>query len=122
MFERFGRSVELAKASLGVLRADKELLLFPLVSFVALVVVVISFAVPFVLVGGLTDAAERQLTPAMVVLGFLFHVVTYTVIFFFNTALVGAARGDAGPMFRPETMAGAFRSKSGLSGATLRPG
>lgn len=91
MFERFARSVELAKASLAVLRADKELLLFPLVSFIALVIVVISFAVPFAALGMFTDAADGQLTLPMIVLGFLFYVVTYTVIFFFNSALVGAA-------------------------------
>ena len=91
MFERFARSVGLAKASLAVLRADKELLLFPLVSFVALLIVVISFAVPFAALGMLGDAADGQLTPAMVVLAFLFYVVAYTVIFFFNSALVGAA-------------------------------
>lgn len=38
MFDSIGRSIELAKASLRVLRADKELLLFPFVSFIALVI------------------------------------------------------------------------------------
>jgi hypothetical protein len=47
LFQSIGRSIELAKASLAVLRSDKELLLFPLVSFIALVIVTISFAVPF---------------------------------------------------------------------------
>lgn len=44
MFDTFRRSWELAKASLAVLRSDKELLIFPLISFLALAVVTISLA------------------------------------------------------------------------------
>lgn len=91
MFDTFRRSIELTKASLSVLRADKELLLFPLVSFVGLVVVTISFAVPWVLIGGLREIESGGPSIVSYVLAFLFYLVTYTVIFFFNTALVGAA-------------------------------
>jgi len=91
MFGSIGRSWELAKGSFRVLRADKELLVFPLVSFIALVIVLISFAVPFLLLGGFTDARTGTVNIASYVLGFVFYVVNYTVIFFFNTALVGAA-------------------------------
>jgi hypothetical protein len=91
MVERFRRSLELARASFAVLRADKELLLFPLISFLALAVVVIVFAVPSILVatGGQPGSSPNSIP--LLVLGFLFYVVAYTVIFFFNTALVGAA-------------------------------
>ena len=91
MFQTFSRSWELAKASLRVLRSDKELLLFPFISFIALVIVTISFAVPFWLTGAITDAADGKLNIAGAVLAFLFYLVSYTVTFFFNTALVGAA-------------------------------
>lgn len=91
MLERFRRSIELARASFAVLRSDKELLVFPLVSFVALVLVSVSFFVPFVLTGAFTRTVEGNVDPVAVVLGFLYYVVSYTVIFFFNTALVGAA-------------------------------
>jgi hypothetical protein len=91
VFERFRRSLELVKASIAVLRADKELLVYPLVSFVAMIIVTITFAVPFVLTGALTRTVDGALDPLAVVLGFLFYIVSYTVIFFFNTALVGAA-------------------------------
>lgn len=90
VFDRIGRSIDLARASFSVLRSDKELLIFPLVSFVALVVVTIGFAVPFVLMGGIPHS-DQQVNPAAYVLAFVFYVVTYTVTFFFNTALVGAA-------------------------------
>jgi hypothetical protein len=87
---RLRRSWVLAKASWSVLRADRELLIFPLVSMVALLLVLITFAVPFVLIGGLTDP-RGDYSPAAIVLGFLFYVVAYSVAFFFNTGLVGAA-------------------------------
>ncbi len=91
MFERFGRSIDLAKASFGVLRKDKELLLFPLVSFFVLAVVTLSFAAPFVLTGGISDATDGKVNVISYVLLFLFYLVSYTIAFFFNTALVGAA-------------------------------
>lgn len=93
MFERLSRSWELVKASAAVLQADKELLVFPIVSAVLSVLVLITFAVP-VLLAGFFDATlleERGFPVAGYVLGFLFYVVQYFVIFFCNTALVGAA-------------------------------
>ena len=91
MFNSIGRSWELAKGSFRVLRSDKELLIFPLLSFVALVIVTLSFAVPFVLMGGITSAQNGQVNVTSYVLAFAFYVVSYTVTFFFQTALVGAA-------------------------------
>jgi len=89
--ERFRRSIELTKASIAVLRTDKELLLFPLVSFLAMVLVTVTFAVPLLVSGAITRTAEGSVDPVAVVLGALFYLVSYSVIFFFNTALVGAA-------------------------------
>jgi hypothetical protein len=88
--ERFRRSWRLAKASWDVLKADRELLIFPLLSFVALLVVVITFAVPAALLG-LTDSRTGDYNITTIVLGFVFYVVAYSVMFFFNTGLVGAA-------------------------------
>jgi uncharacterized protein DUF6159 len=89
MMDRFRRSWGLAKASWAVLRSDRELVLFPLISFVALVAVLFSFLVPFLLFG--IDLRTGDITPAGIVVGFLFYVVAYTVMFYFNTGLVGAA-------------------------------
>ena len=91
MFSSIGRSWELAKGSFRVLRSDKELLIFPFLSFIALVIVTLSFAYPFVLVGGITSAQNGEMNIASYVLAFIFYVVSYTVTFFFQTALVGAA-------------------------------
>jgi hypothetical protein len=91
VFATFSRSWELAKASLAVLRSDKELLLFPFISFIGLVVVTLSFAVPWFLLGGFRELESGAPSVTSYVVAFLFYVVTYTVIFFCNTALVGAA-------------------------------
>src|SRR4051794_4920069 len=91
VFDSIGRSFELAKASLRVLRSDKELVVFPLVSFIVLAIVTMTFAVPFVLAGGISDATAGRPNIVSYALIFLFYLVSYTIVFFFNTALVGAA-------------------------------
>jgi hypothetical protein len=91
MFTRFTRSWELIKASGAVLRQDKELLLFPFFSAIATLIVAASFIVPLMATG----AFERSVAPgeetSYMVFLFLFYLVQYFIIFFFNTALVGAA-------------------------------
>jgi hypothetical protein len=91
MFDRFSRSWELIKASGAVLRQDKELLLFPLFSAIATLIVAATFIVPLIATG----AFERSIAPGeettYMVFLFLFYLVQYFIIFFFNSALVGAA-------------------------------
>jgi Family of unknown function (DUF6159) len=91
MFERLERSFELVKASAAILLKDRTLLVFPLISSVATMVVVGCFALPL---GGMhaIDAlgSDKALTGAQYVTAFLFYLSQYFVIFFFNTALVGA--------------------------------
>ena len=61
MSGRFSRSLELAKASFAVVRADKELLLLPVMSVFALIVIVLSLAVPVAVLGGFsTEAAQSE--------------------------------------------------------------
>jgi hypothetical protein len=93
MFDRLQRSWELVKASAAVLSADKELLLFPLVSGILSVLVVVTFAVPAVL-AGLGDhlmSGDQNARILGTIVAFAFYVVQYFVIIFCNTALVGAA-------------------------------
>lgn len=87
MFDKFSRSWELVKASAAVLRSDKELMLFPVISTIATLVVLATFAIPtfaFRLFEGGVGAFG-------VVWAFLFYFCQYSVIIFFNCALVGAA-------------------------------
>jgi hypothetical protein len=93
MFERFARSWALIKASASVLQKDKELLVFPAVSSVAAIIVALTFVGPLIWLGmGDPQALERDnQSPLLYVWMFAFYLVQYFVIFFFNTALVGAA-------------------------------
>ncbi len=90
---RIARSWELVKASWAVLLADKELMVFPLLSLVAAGTVVATFLVPMFL-AGILDAGvgfAGGLPAAAIVIGFVFYVVQYTIVFYCNSALVGAA-------------------------------
>lgn len=79
------------KASAQVLRMDPELLIFPLLSGIAVLAVSTTFILPLALMGdgleGLSDGGGYL----GYVVAFLYYLVMYTVVFFFNTALVGAA-------------------------------
>jgi hypothetical protein len=90
---KFSRSWALAKASMAVLRSDKELLVFPLVSTAVTVIVAATFILPMFGLGMFRNLeAEGGSMPAMFYPWlFCFYLVQYFVIFFFNTALVGAA-------------------------------
>lgn len=93
MFARLQTSWELVKASWAVLKSDKELLIFPLISAIGAMVVMILFALPFFAIG-LTQGrsgSDTSINLLGYIIAFLFYVVLYTVIFFCNTALVGAA-------------------------------
>lgn len=99
MFERISTGWELAKESLNVLKLDKELLMFPLLSGMACLVVTASFAIPVFFSGLLENVGDQpageNLTSVesilMYVLMFLFYFVTYFIIIFFNSALVACA-------------------------------
>jgi len=86
MFDRIKRSFDLVRASAQVLRQDHRLLLFPVISAAAWLLVVAAFALP---VFGL-PSFDHIGRGGFYSLAFLFYVVQYFVIFYFNTALVGA--------------------------------
>ena len=99
MAGRFARSLDLARAAWSVVRADKELMLLPVLSVAALLLILGSLAVPVALLGGLSPDAVDDEPGAVPALGVLvFYIVAYFVTLFFNTALVGAAmiRMDGG--------------------------
>jgi hypothetical protein len=92
MAGRFSNSFALVKASARVLQLDKELMVFPLMSGIATVLVAASFIAPIFWVGGPQIFGDGEsVSYTAYVFGFLFYLVQYTVIFFFNAALVGAA-------------------------------
>lgn len=91
---RLSRSWIMIKHSAEILQQDRELLVFPLLSSIAAILVLFSFAPLFVLDASM---AEEQNPLNVIALGLL-YLAEYFVIFFFNTALVGAAmiRMDGG--------------------------
>ena len=94
MFERLSRSWDLVKASGAVLKQDKELLVFPLISSGAAILVAICFILPMIGLGaldGLSGGDNAAISIGTYVVAFLFYTTQYFVIFFFNAALVGAA-------------------------------
>ena len=101
MFDRISRSWQLVKSSWTVLKQDQHLLVFPLISAIAVLLVIASFALPIIGISamdgfaGAKDSTTSSLTYAV---GFLFYVSLYFVIFFFNAALVASAmiRFDGG--------------------------
>ncbi|MBI5961298.1 MAG: hypothetical protein HY866_21345 [Chloroflexi bacterium] len=91
MFERISRSWELVKASYAVLRADKELIVFPIISMLGTLAVMIVFAIPMALAGSFGRMADGDTGIFEYVIAFMFYLVMYTVVIFSNVALVGAA-------------------------------
>ena len=86
---RISRTWELAQVSWSVLRADKELMLLPIMSAICSIVVSASFFIPFLAVPqAFADGPSR---PVIYVGLFLFYLVNYFVVIFFNTALISAA-------------------------------
>lgn len=90
MIQKIADSWALAKASAAVLNQDRELLVLPVLSFLATVLVAGSFLLPVLVFKGVF--LDGHNTPMLWFLGFLFYFVQYFVIFFFNAALVGAAQ------------------------------
>jgi len=87
----FDNSWALVSASARVLKQDRELLVFPLISGIATVLVTATFVLPLVVTEEWRLFAEGGGGYLAYVLGFLFYLAQYTVVFFFNSALVGAA-------------------------------
>lgn len=113
MFDRIKRSFDLVRASARILRQDNRLLLFPAISAVAWLLVVAGFALP---VFGLS-AFDGLGAGGWYSAAFLFYVLQYFVIFYFNTALVGAVmiRLDGGS----PTLADGLRVANRRIGAIL---
>jgi Family of unknown function (DUF6159) len=91
MFNRISNSWELFKASANVLWADKELMIFPIISAIGTVIVTATFMLPLFAANLFDSILAGHAQIFGLVLLFLFYVVQYLVIFFANTALVGAA-------------------------------
>jgi len=97
MFESLSRSWEFTKLSYGMLRAHKYLMLYPVISTSATLLVLLSFAGPLWFSGQMEiwwEAAGDEMTQSQqfwsALTTFLFYFCNYFVIVFFNCALVAS--------------------------------
>jgi len=94
MFETWGRSWQLVKASWAVLQSDKELLWFPVISGIVTIIISAVMLIPSIAVSItlFTTGANEGVSEVVGFVGlFIFYLVTYTISIYFNTALIGAA-------------------------------
>lgn len=97
MFQRIANGWELTKQSWSLLKSDKQLMVFPILSSVACLLVLVSFALPMVATmdwSRLSDPDGRVHYfngPIAYLVAFAFYFTNYFVISFFNAALIGAA-------------------------------
>src|SRR5438445_551772 len=119
---RFSRSWELVKQSFAILRSDKQLMLFPVLSAVCclFVTAVIATGGTILMMPAIASAAANgeqfhpNQSPLFLLGMFTLYVANYFVIVFFNVALVGVANS--------RLMGGSWTFRDGLELAWARKG
>jgi hypothetical protein len=95
MFAKLSYTWTLMRSSWDILRRDKELILFPLFSGIACLLVLASFIVPMVMTDAWRPPTDDNATMAQKVtyyaILFAFYFCTYFVITFFNAAIIASA-------------------------------
>jgi hypothetical protein len=86
---RISRTIVLARASWQVLKADRELVLLPVMSLAATIAVSAAFLIPLLFAGDVTALEDPG--PFGYVLLFVAYIVLAFITVFFNAALVHAA-------------------------------
>lgn len=96
-FDRLANGFELAKSSCQVLREAKSLIIFPILSGISCLIVLGSFAIPFIAHPHWLDFLDadqvggRNVPAWTYAVAFAFYFCNYFVIIFFNAALISAA-------------------------------
>ncbi|MBU6478305.1 MAG: hypothetical protein KGQ32_10285 [Xanthomonadaceae bacterium] len=87
---KFARTWQLMGASWRMLMQDKRLIVFPLISGVALAIIIALFAVPMFVAfaGHPKPGGPAHMTLPMYAAMFVFYFLDYFVIIFFNSALI----------------------------------
>ena len=89
MLKHFSHSWQLVKESFAVLKKDKEIMLFPIVSGILAVLAFLSLIVPFAVLSFLSG--DNAPSPIFYLLLFVYYVITSFIIIFFNTGLITCA-------------------------------
>jgi hypothetical protein len=85
---KISNSWRLMKTSLGVLRKDKEIMIFPVLSFVACAIILLSFFVGFWFIG---LASINSMAWLWVVSMIIIYFILFFIVIFFNTAVIACA-------------------------------
>ncbi len=89
--ERISYTFDMMRSSWEVLKAEKQLVLFPLISGVCCLLVLLSFGLPL-WANGFPSPAQLHQRPLLYYgLLFLFYFLNYFIVIFFNSALVACA-------------------------------
>ncbi len=92
-FDRLGKGWKMGMASLKVIRANKQLVLFPIISGIAMLLVIASFlGLVYINYGTDVDNMMENSSAIDYVVSFLYYLVGYFVIVFFNVGLVHCTR------------------------------
>jgi hypothetical protein len=87
------RSWELISQSFAILRQDKKLILFPILSGLSTLAVAAMYFIPLYQMGIISQYTEqRQVDPTVYAWIFLWYCTNYFVIIFFNCALAACAQ------------------------------
>lgn len=119
---KFSRSWELVKQSFAVLRSDKQLMLFPILSGISCLIVTAVMATggALAMMPAMASAAasgqrfDPNQSPMFMLGMFALYVVNYFIIVFFNVALVGVANS--------RLMGGTWTFRDGIELAWARKG
>jgi len=90
-FDRLSNGWAITKSSFTILKKHKQLLIFPVLSGVSIVLIIASIVVPFMASAGwdvdnININFENEAVPYLFT--FLFYLINYFVVVFFNMALV----------------------------------
>lgn len=94
MANKIQNGLELSKQSWGALRQNKQLVIFPIISMIGVIIITALFFIPeATLLGSSTSAGEGEADfqwLLFIVLLFIYYLVAYFFVIFSNTALIGA--------------------------------
>ena len=112
MFERISNSFALVRHSWAVLKKDKEILVFPVLSGLSSMAAAASFIVPAFLLASHEEASKKQQHLAWYFLTFAFYLVSYFITIFFNVGVMTCAsiRMDGGDPTVKDGFKGAFKN------------
>ncbi|MFT5818954.1 MAG: hypothetical protein ACI8ZM_000175 [Crocinitomix sp.] len=92
-FDRLSKGWRMGIASLKIIQKNKQLVLFPIISLITLILVVASFAgITYASFGADLDQIAEKSSGTDYAITFLYYLVCYFVIVFFNVGLVHCTR------------------------------